>query len=596
MENVKYILKRNNKMTGYASIDNPHEKGFSFFQKNPIIPNINIYSALKLISLPYINEQAINCIDLNITFKQLLNNSKILSNGFKELGIKKGDIITCSMPNFYQGIITFLAANRIGAVTTFLNYNAQSDEINHYLNLFESPLFINYNKSLEYNESIKQNTSVRQIITLYKEELNKKDFKDYKKDNIGYSDFISFSDMKLISDYYHGFTNSIFGLKNNSLILFTSGSTGNPKSVVLTNENILASGIYMKNSTGIKNTLGEKSLVCVPFCYPYGFATSTLMSLLCGREAILAPNLSADNINYYLDKKPNIVFGSPALLELIKRNTSDKQDLSSINTFISGGDFLTPSQSIEGKEFFKNHGANVEICNGSGNAESVGANTNSVGIINKPETVGKILVGSKAIVIDCETNKELKYGKEGLLCISGKHVFKEYYGEEELTKESIIEFNGKKYLKTGTRGFLDKDGYFTLTGRDSRYYIMSTLNKVYCDQLQRIISAIDCIDSCAVVKKPDDELLYTNKVFIVLKNDYLPNEETLNYIKKMCLKEIIINSSGEKGQLKPYEIPSSFEFVDSLPRTRADKVDYTLLEDLAKEEYEKNNRKKLLMK
>ena len=83
-------------------------------------------------------------------------------------------------------------------------------------------------------------------------------------------------------------------------------------------------------------------MVCVPFCYPYGFATSVLMSLLCGRTAILAPDLSKDNIEYFMKKNPNIIFGSPALLELIKRNVSDGVDLSSCKDFITGGDFLFP--------------------------------------------------------------------------------------------------------------------------------------------------------------------------------------------------------------------------------------------------------------
>ena len=77
------------------------------------------------------------------------------------------------------------------------------------------------------------------------------------------------------------------------------------------------------------------------------------MSLICGRVAILCSTLSKDNIRYYLSKKPNYVFGSPALLELIKRNVKDSDDLSSIHTFVSGGDFLSPMQNVDGVEFLK---------------------------------------------------------------------------------------------------------------------------------------------------------------------------------------------------------------------------------------------------
>lgn len=585
MENKNFTLNIESEMelTGYPSIDKTHLRDAKFIEKHPIIPNVNIYSAFKLMSTPYQNDSAINCLDLNATYKELLEDSITLSKAFRELGIKKGDIITVSMPNFYQAVTTFFAANRIGAVTTFLNSFAGVDEIKRYLNEFESPLFINYDKADKYNNSIKKGTSVQNIITLYRNDLNKKGFALERSNP--FSTAISYYELGSLSRFQRGICNNVFGGNDDALILFTSGTTGNPKSVLLTNKNILSSAIYMKNSTHLENTRGEKSLVCVPFTYPYGFATSTLMSLLCGRQAILAPNLSKDNISYYLEKNPNIIFGSPALLELIKRNVPEDFDLSSIDTFISGGDFLTVKQNLEGKEFFEKHNASVLICNGSGNAETVGASTNAVGIPLKPETVGKVLVGSDVIIIDEETGKELKYGEEGLLCISGGHVFKGYYNNPELTEKEKFEYKGKTYFKTGTRGILDPDGYFTLTGRNSRYYIISTLNKIYCDYVQNVISNIDIIDSVAVVKKQDDERLYTSKAFIVLK-DGIENDEVLkDYILSKCEEELVMES-GDKIQLKPYEIPTSIEFITELPRTKADKIDYACLERLAADEYE----------
>ena len=70
-------------------------------------------------SLPYRKENAINCYDLTVTYNELLEDAKALSKGLKELGVKKGDVVTCLIPNFYQGVVTFFAANRIGAVVSF---------------------------------------------------------------------------------------------------------------------------------------------------------------------------------------------------------------------------------------------------------------------------------------------------------------------------------------------------------------------------------------------------------------------------------------------------------------------------------------------
>ena len=570
--------------TGYPSIDNIHNKDYSFFDRNSIIPDMSIYNTINMLSTFYRKEEAIDCLDLNVNYDEMINDTVLLSKAFKELGIKKGDIISVSMPNFYQGVIVYLAANRIGAVTTFINSMSSIEEVFGYLNEFESSLFINFDKDSEYNKKIKDNSKVKNIITLNKDEINTKNYGNITSSANGYRDDLFFSDIGSIAKYYKKPIYTLYGGKEDSLILFTSGSTGNPKSVVLTNQNILASGIYMKNTGRIKAKVGERCLVCVPFSYPYGFATSTIMSLICGRVAVLAPTLSKDNIRYYLSKNPNYVFGSPALLELIKRNVKDSDDLSSIHTFVSGGDFLTVSQNKAGVEFFRKHGAETIICNGSGNAETVGTNTMAVGSINKPETVGRVLVGTKAIVVNPDTLEEVKYGEEGMLCISGKHVFKGYYKNEDMSRETKFVYKGIEYYKTGNMGILDTDGYFTLTGRSSRYYIRSDLNKVYLEHIQNVISLIDVVDSCCVVPKEDKDLLFTNKAYVVLKDGVLPSLEVSDYIMNMCYKPLYNSVTGEMVQLKPFEVPESITFLDVLPRTKADKVDYTFLENMAKNE------------
>ncbi len=580
-------------LTGYPSIDKPQNNGYSFMEKNPIIPNLSVYNSIKLINMLYKDRDAIDCLNIKVTYGQIFDDAVTISKALKELGVKKGQIVSIAMPNYYQAVASFLACNRIGAVTTFLNANAGEEEICEYLNLFESPVFINFDKSEEENLNYKKNTDVRYIITLDKK--NENNVSMHNNYHLTSTDnTIDFNSLGSIASFQkRGLPEN--SSKDNSLILFTSGTTGKPKSVVLTNENILAAGTYLKNSSHSKSLQGDKTLVCVPFTYPYGFATSTLMTLMISKTAILAPNMSKDTINYYLKKKPNIIFGSPALLDLIMRNAEKDLDLSSLTTYISGGDFLLPSKSEQGKKFFKEHGAgDVEIGNGSGNAETVSCGTNPTGITIRPETAGKVLVGTEAIIVDPDTMEEKKYNEEGLLCVSGKHVFKEYYKNPEQTKEVKFVRDGKTYFKTGTIGFIDKDGYFTLTGRQSRFYILSTLNKVYCDYVQTIITNLDCVNECAVVKVPDEAMLYVNKAYIVLNNDIIPSKDLETEILEK-LNKPIKNSVGEFDQLKWYEIPTYIEFVKELPlKAGTDKVNYSLLEQDAIEKLEEIKGKKLI--
>lgn len=571
IERSKYKLKGTK--SGYPSIDKTHEKQYSFFINNQIVPSLSVYLLVKLMSSRFKSESAIDCDGYKVTFEQLLNNSDIVAKAFKSLNVKKGDIIVVSMPNYEQAVELFLGANKIGATVTFLNCYLEKEEVVKYLNEFNSKIFINYGKNDSYNRFIKDNSSVDTVVTLNNNDVMGLNSDLNNVESLSYSQF-----MELAMAY----SKPIFPCvdkKLDSLILFTSGSTGNPKSVVLTNENIIASGLYMKNSTNINPIIGEKTLVCVPFCYPYGFSTSTIMSLLVGRQAVIAPVMSEKNIVSYLEKRPNIIFGSPALLELIMRNVPEDFDLSFVKTFISGGDLLTLEQISNAKSFFEKHGTIIEICNGAGNAETAGASTNSVGVPSRYDTVGKVLAGERAIIINPDTHEELKYGEIGTLYISGKNVFKEYYNDPKKTNETKLWFKNREYVNTGMRGFLDEDGYFTLTGRDSRYFIMSTLNKVYCDYVQNIISMIDVVESCAVVKKPDDKMLFRSKAYIVLRPGIQLNSRVINYIKQQCSKEFTNSFTGEKFQLKPYEIPVSFDFLETLPRKKdSEKIDYTLLE------------------
>ena len=572
--------KTNKEMTGYASIDKPNEIGASYFERNPIIPNMNIYSLLKLISVKNLDNSAVDCLDLKATYKQLLNDSKTVSIALKQLGVKEGDIVSISMPNLYQSLISFFACNRIGATATFLDYSMSQKETIEYLNRFESPVLINYDKPSDYNENIKNNSQVKYIVTLKNNKINlmnlNQDLKTFGKSRFKF-DFIDFNSLGKIAASQKIKLEKYHSSKENALILFTSGTTGNPKSVVLTNKNVLAAEIYAMNTSHTENIKVKKTLTCVPFSYPYGFVTSALTSLLWGKEAILAPVVDKSTISYYYSKKPNIIFGSPALLELTMKNIDKEMDLSFVTHFISGGDFLTAQNAKRGIEFFKSHGANVEVGNGFGNAETVSIGSTPVGVPLRIETAGKILVGSKAIVVDPETMEEKKYHEEGTLFVAGDHVFKEYYKAEEATAKAKKIINGVEYFNTETLGFIDEYGYFTPTGRQSRFYIMSSLNKVYCDKIQSIISTFKEIGDCAIVKVPDSELLYVNKAYIVLNPEYSNLENKEEYVNSLFYTPTVLN--GRVTQLKSYEIPTYIEFVDSLPRRKGtDKIDYQLLE------------------
>lgn len=592
MNNGLKEMKIEKKLTGYPSIDLPQSNDATFFEKHPIIPSIDTISVLKLLSKNIRNSQAIDCNELHATYQQLIDDSHKMYLAFKELGVRKGDIVTISLPSNYQAIITFLGLNELGAITTFIDTYSNRSDILSYLSSYQSPILINFDKSKEENVDIKTNSNVRYIITLSNELSNVREMNiDYHTNNS--DELINFHTLGSIAR----FQNDSFHLpnrgNNDSLILYTSGSTGQPKAVVLTNKNVLSAQMYAGNTSHTENITGAKTMTCVPLRYPYGMVTSLLTSLLWGKEAIMTPNWDSNTVEYYFRKSPNIVFGSPAVLELTLKNIPKDMDLSQISHFISGGDFLTLEHASRAYQFFKKHNnTNVELGNGCGNAETVSIGSTPVGVPLKQSTAGKILVGTTAMIIDKDIPddrtienpkllQEKKYNEVGELCISGHHVFKEYFGDSERTRCVKFTKNGKTFFRTGTLGFIDEDGYFTPTDRKSRFYIRSTGHKVYLDNVQRIIGMSDSrIVDCASVKVPDEDELFVNTAFIVLENGVFPTDELRNEIFTKLYNPII---NGDKiEQLKEYEIPKNIEFIESLPRNSgSEKINYSKLEQLA---------------
>ena len=577
-----------NTRTGYPSIDLPQSVDAKYFEKNPIIPSVDTATILKLLSRDIRGNAAIDCNDLHATYQELIDDSHRLCLAYRELGVRKGDIITISLPSNYQAICSFLALNELGAVTTFIDTYSSNKDVIAYLNNYESPIFINYDKTEEENEYIRKNTNVKNIITLRREKTNSKDIgNDYKQNQ---SDtYLDFHTLGSLSQYQKGKIHLPNKGSDNSLILYTSGSTGQPKAVVLTNKNVLSAQMYAGNTSHTENITGMKTMTCVPLRYPYGMVTSLLTSLLWGKEAIMTPDWDSNTVNYYYAKKPNIIFGSPAVLEVSMRFLDDDIKLSQVSHFISGGDFLTVAHANRGYEFFKKHdNCIVEIGNGCGNAETVSIGSTPVGVPLKQNTAGRLLVGSTGLIIDANVPDdkpiedgdklvEKKYNEVGELCIAGEHVFKEYYGDPESTKRCKFKRNGKTFFRTGTLGFIDDDGYFTPTDRKSRFYIRSTGHKVYLDNVQNVICGIDDrIADVAVVKLPDNDELFINKAYIVLAEGVESTEE---------LKEELYNKILDQGftsKLKEYELPRGIEFIETLPRKAGtEKIDYSVLEEMA---------------
>ncbi|MBR3332148.1 acyl--CoA ligase [Candidatus Saccharibacteria bacterium] len=558
-------------------------------KRDPLVPPLSISALYSLSSFQHLNHTVVNQKEFNYTRRELSQDRRNLAKVFLELGVKPGDIIlVATSRSMYENIAIFLAANRLGAIVSFLDEKTARDTLLHYLEEFNSSLLITYKYSDKRIKDIKHNAkSLKNVINIDGYFVDNGDPDDEQTETIKASvlDHMWLGKKKLstIAKNHRGHVpRHTFAAKREALISFTSGSTSGPKPMVFTNENIIASAIYSKVASNVRmwSKKFHTWMDYVKFDCPYGFVVSTLAPILGGDKVILTPDISDDNLDYYIGKNSNTIFGVPTLLAAMP-TLKPETDISKLRMFASGGERLEKSASLAALDFFKSRGAkNVKISNGYGVGEALGLISTAVGTVSyNPDSVGKIPAGVHVMVVDSETGEELGFGKTGMLYVAGKHTLTRYYNRPELTEEKITVIDGKRFIKTGDLAYVTETGYVNLVGR-ATFFINNLPAKVYYEVVRTAVSKSDLVKQCYVVKGPDKKLKLASYAYVVLNDGVPKNAETRKAIIKTASEPFSLGR--RRITLKSYEIPHKVIFLDEMPLTRANKIDFRKLETLAR--------------
>ena len=226
--------------------------------------------------------------------------------------------------------------------------------------------------------------------------------------------------------------------------------------------------------------------------------------------------------------------------------------------------------SIESKKrfdtFMAEHGCKRKLRIGFGCTECLTATAITPKFEERPGSVGVPIPGHSYKIVDPDTCEEMPDGEDGEMCICGPAVMLGYYNNPKETDESIkIHDDGTRWLHTGDVGCID-NGFIFFKSRIKRIIITSGYN-VYPSQIEEILSQHEAVELSCVIGVPDQFRGMKVKAIIVLKEGFEPTDET---------KESI--ASFVKKNVSSYSKPREYQFVDSLPRTKLNKVDYRALE------------------
>ena len=356
-------------------------------------------------------------------------------------------------------------------------------------------------------------------------------------------------------------------------ILFSSGSEGSPKGVMLSHRNILANAQQISD---MLNSEDEEVLVStLPLFHAFGLTATLLAPLVEGVPVVCHPDpTDAVGIAHTVaEYRGTVLFGTSTFFRLYARNPRVHPLMfESLRLVVAGAEKLALDvrevfRMRFGKEIFEGYGATETTPVASVNVpDRLDPATWTVQRGHKPGTVGMPLPGSSFRIVDPETLEDLPIGTDGLILIGGTQVMLGYLDDPVRTAEAIVESSGKRWYRTGDKGHLDEDGFLTIVDRYSRFAKiggeMVSLTAVE-EQVRRVLGDPE-LDVCAV-NLPDER-----KGEIIL---LLVAGETVD---ADGLRRRLVD-----GGLHALMLPAEYRKVAEVPKLGSGKTDFAAARALA---------------
>ena len=537
----------------------------------------SMFEAVAAIAEKYPNNVAFDFMGRSTTYKTLVKEIEQCAKALKTIGVREGDRVTIAMPNCPQAIQMFYAVNLVGGICNMIHPLSADKEIEFYLNASESVTAITLDQFFNKFENIRHNTKVVNIIIAsIKDELSKpvkagymltegRKVKKIPDDApvIRWKDFLHLS--------CHCFYNYKVERKGSdpAVILYSGGTTGTTKGILLSNKNFNALGQQVIAANPMFR-VGDKMLAAMPLFHGFGLGVCVHTMLSQGGRCILIPRFTAETYAKQIVKyKCNFIAGVPTLYEALLRLPSmENADLSSLKGVFSGGDSLSIELKKKFDKFLYDHNAKIQIREGFGTTECVTASCLTPPHMAKEGSIGLPFPDTYYKIVEPGTDKEVPYGTEGEILIAGPTVMMEYIGHPEETAQTLRKHDdGLTWIYTGDLGTMDNEGFIYFRGRAKRMIITSGYN-VYPGQLENIIDAHEFVHMSCVIGVPDPYKMQKVKAFVMLKPGIPANDDTKEAILAYCRKNIA-----------KYAMPYDIEFRAELPKTLVGKVAYRKLEE-----------------
>jgi fatty-acyl-CoA synthase len=348
-----------------------------------------------------------------------------------------------------------------------------------------------------------------------------------------------------------------------ALLGYTSGTTGNPKGCMHKHRslqhNVFAGALWANGSQE------DVVLGVVPMFHITGMVVVMHGTLAGGACLVLMPRWQREYAARLIrDHRVTRWTNIPTMvIDLLASPQVDGFDLSSL-VYIGGGGAAMPQAIAERLR----QGWGLSYQEGYGLTETAAPSHSNPSDAPKQQCLGVPYLSCDARVVDLDTLQELPVGQAGEIIVHGPMVFDGYWRHPEATRAAFIEFEGKRFFRTGDIGYVDADGYFFMTDRLKRMINASGF-KVWPAEVENLMHAHPGIAEACIVSAPDAYRGETVKAIVVRRAGHAALTE--EQLRDWC-----------KATMAAYKVPARIEFVDSLPKSGAGKVMWRALQEQEK--------------
>ncbi|HBA37932.1 MAG TPA: hypothetical protein DCY94_04355, partial [Firmicutes bacterium] len=522
-----------------------------------------------------------------ITNREFIESIIDTASALKKMGVKEGDFVSVCLPNTPESACFLYACSILGAVADFIDPIASEEGLKSYLDISNPKYLITMDMAYDkFKNLIKEKGITDVIVTSPVESLIPSDDERIEEDNLAFQardcEYMESTSAnirtfkKFMKDGRGAYTLEEMEVPYEPLrpvsVVHSGGTTGTPKGVLMSNDNLNSFATQIMNTTlGYKrdNTL----LSLMPEFVGYGLSLGLHVARVAGMKTYMIPKYIPEEIDELIAKfKPNVVTGSPAHLELFAESEmlrNEKVDLSGLDSFIVGGSAIHPKVENKGNGLLFENGSSNKVKKGYGFTENNCAVTMCINNeVNELGGCGVPLPFTEVTIYDNKNQRDCGYDEEGEVCVTGPDLMLEYLNNLEENKLALrVHSDGKVWFHSGDLGVINKRGLFKCTGRIKDLIIRYNGQKVYPDDVEKLLSAHVDVKYISLVGTQDKDH-FNGEVpiaFVVF------NEGATLETSKSSLKDFA------EEKLVSYAVPEEYFQIEAMPKTKTGKVDKKVL-------------------